>query len=389
MWWFVRNSDDAMKEEKQKKIVYVMESCFDINGIPSFQYFIPKELHIKFDILENILLIGNDKGEAIQKVQKEGLTARISKNIVSMIYNIIRLKPKTVVVFHRLGLPQRALLILIAKIFSMKVVRVLDLSIDNLPKFKKIPVLKLPIEVIKHISIYLQLLLADEIVCWTKYEIDILPKSMKVDKGKFHIIPIGHNFQIGTPPAKKNHIITVSKLWSPRKNLDTIVDVFGRVVRERECKLIVVGNFLEGKYKTSDGYEIGERYRRRVMDIIKEKNMGDYIEFVGTKSSEELQGLYRESRIFYLPSKLETFGMVFVEAMASGLPIVAMPNSAVKYVVRDGITGFLREDPEEQKEAILKLLSDEKLYKKMQENCLKEAENYRWENIIEKWHEII
>jgi len=75
--------------------------------------------------------------------------------------------------------------------------------------------------------------------------------------------------------------------------------------------------------------------------------------------------------------------------MASGTPIVAMKNSAVQYVVKDGVTGFLRNDEEGQKEAILRLLTDEKLYKEMQKNCLKEAEKYKWENVIKKWESLI
>ena len=90
-----------------------------------------------------------------------------------------------------------------------------------------------------------------------------------------------------------------------------------------------------------------------------------------------------------MPSKLETFGVVFVEAMASGTPIVAMKNSAVQYVVKDGITGFLRNTEDGQKEAILRLLNDEELYRKMQENCLKEASKYCWSNIIEEWERVI
>ena len=55
----------------------------------------------------------------------------------------------------------------------------------------------------------------------------------------------------------------------------------------------------------------------------------------------------RESDIFILPSRNETFGMVYMEAMASGCITVCSKNDGVDGIIRDGINGFLCEDIEE------------------------------------------
>ena len=139
----------------------------------------------------------------------------------------------------------------------------------------------------------------------------------------------------------------------------------------------------EGRFETGEGYE------GMIKKLLDELDLGDNVKFLDFVLDKEIQDLYKKAKIFYLPSKMETFGRVYAEAMASGTPIVAMKNSAVQYVVTEGMTGFLGNKEEVQKEAILKLLTDDEFYKKMQENCLKEAEKVRWESVIRGWKEVI
>jgi len=310
-------------------------------------------------------------------------------SVLEVLKCIVKVKPDILLILHYFGSPLALLLIIVSKLLRIKSVIVTDFTEAGLPRIHRSP-LKTIKDVLRYILFLSQLILVDAPVCFTEYEVDILSKIYPLIRRKCKIIPIGNNFDIRTS-KKENYILTVSRWWSDRKNLHTILKVFSEVVKEKECKLVVVGKFIEGKYHIPDEnrWETGEEYRQKIMKLIDELNLKNYVEFVGVKMGKELQELFRKARIFYLPSKNETFGMVFVEAMASGTPIVAMKNSAVQYVVKDGVTGFLRNDEEGQKEAILKLLTDERLYKEVQKNCLKEAEKYKWKSVIKKWERLI
>ena len=333
---------------------------------------------------DSLIFVENQHG-----CPKQLLHISYPRNIRKIIKNIIKNRRNCIlVIFNYFGSPFVLPLLIISKVFGVKTVIVTDFTEIGLPRLRKSP-LKALKELARYILLYLQLLLVDAPVCYTKYEIDVLSR-IKPSRDKYRVIPIGNNIEIGTS-EKENYILTVSRWWSDRKNLHTILKVFSEVIKEVDCKLVVVGKFTTGRYYIldEDRWERGDEYKQKVTKLLKELDLEKYVEFVGVKIGKELQELYRKARIFYLPSKNETFGIVYVEAMASGTPIVAMKNSAVQYVVKDGVTGFLRNDEEGQKEAILRLLTDEKLYKEMQENCLKEAEKYRWENVIKKWERLI
>jgi glycosyltransferase involved in cell wall biosynthesis len=64
------------------------------------------------------------------------------------------------------------------------------------------------------------------------------------------------------------------------------------------------------------------------------------VEFVGKKLGKELADYYRKADIFVFPSKSDTFGVVMLEAMASGLPIAAYPVTGPIDVIEQGITGY-------------------------------------------------
>ncbi len=94
--------------------------------------------------------------------------------------------------------------------------------------------------------------------------------------------------------------------------------------------------------------------------------VSDRVEFTGWVSGDVKQNLFDTADIFCLPTSYDSFGMGFLEAMANGLPIVAMDWGPISDIIPNGKAGYLieRSEPTLVAEAINKL-SDEKLRKKM------------------------
>jgi glycosyltransferase involved in cell wall biosynthesis len=93
--------------------------------------------------------------------------------------------------------------------------------------------------------------------------------------------------------------------------------------------------------------------------------------FTGWKYGEELARLLAGADCFVFPSRTDTFGLVMLEAMACGLPVAAHPVTGPIDVVREGLTGCLREDLTQAIEGALRLDRGP---------CREQALEYRWEN---------
>jgi len=322
-----------------------------------------------------------------------------NENWISLIKNIIRIKPDVVFLHHSFDSPKHLFLQIFLKMLNIKIIIGLDLLKVNfvytLFNFEIKRYREFLKDLIKYPLMYLQILLADGLWCRTQYEKDFIFPVMKHSRNKFIVIPPGHNFKIGTS-TKDLYILTISGWWQDRKNLHTVIKVFSEVIKKKKCKLVVVGDFFKGKYKTFDKtgekytgkYETGEIYKRKIMDLIEELNLTDYVEFVGVKIGKELEKIFKRAKIYYMPTKCDTFAPVWLGAMSFGTPIVAMKNSCVQYIIKDNV-GFLRNTQKRQKKAILRLLTDKKLYEQMRKNCLKEAEKYKWRNIIKEWYRVM
>jgi glycosyltransferase involved in cell wall biosynthesis len=111
--------------------------------------------------------------------------------------------------------------------------------------------------------------------------------------------------------------------------------------------------------------------------------------FVGDVFKKAL--FYRAADVFVLPSAgPEIFGIVNLEAMACGVPIVASKIGGVPDIVKDGENGLLvpPRDSEALADAIIYLLENEDMREKMGKNGRKKAEGYSWERIAEETEEI-
>lgn len=115
--------------------------------------------------------------------------------------------------------------------------------------------------------------------------------------------------------------------------------------------------------------------------------------FTGFVDEDELIEYYRGSDVVVLPSTgiAEGFGMVLIEGNACGKPVIGTRIGGIQYVIRDGETGLLvpPKDPGALADAIIKVLQDKDLARKMGENGRKLVEeNYTWEKAADMTEEI-
>ena len=121
--------------------------------------------------------------------------------------------------------------------------------------------------------------------------------------------------------------------------------------------------------------------------------MKDKVVFLGSKTHEQLKEIYASSDVFVAPSVTakdgdkEGFGLVFLEAMASGLPVIGSNSGGIPSIVKDTENGFLvkEKDVDDLGEKINLLITDQELYRKYSENAIKTAKQYDYCKIAQKY----
>jgi len=178
-------------------------------------------------------------------------------------------------------------------------------------------------------------------------------------------------------------------------NLEEKISILyvGRIAREKNLSLLV-NSFkkLNKKYKnkieliiTGDGPELKK---------IK-KESPDNVVFTGFKNGLALSQVYASADIFAFPSVTETYGNVVIEAMASGLPVVAVLAGGVKENLKNNFNGLAvgSNDLEEFSSKLEKLIVNDKLRDSLAHNARQYALKQSWDHIFEKlnisYHQVI
>ena len=115
------------------------------------------------------------------------------------------------------------------------------------------------------------------------------------------------------------------------------------------------------------GAETTDMDGNRLEELLREKGLQDVVHFHGPLFGPEKASLFARSDVFVLPSFNETFGLVNLEAMSAGLPVVSTREGGIPDLVQDGVTGYLCEKGSEAdfSEKIRILLEDSTLRKRM------------------------
>lgn len=159
---------------------------------------------------------------------------------------------------------------------------------------------------------------------------------------------------------------------SKEKSVDFLIKVFAKVSKEiPNAYLLIAG----------DGPE-----KKALENLVKKLNLTHKIIFLGLIDFKDVPSVYKEADVFVFASQTETQGMVVLEAMASGLPVLAAKDRVFQDVIESGQDGFLIEKNEDKfSKTLINLLKDENLRKLISQNAIKKAGKFSLEEIAGKF----
>lgn len=196
----------------------------------------------------------------------------------------------------------------------------------------------------------------------------------KMGVRKITVIPNGVDFKkftnVGGPTSHIDSpfvVLSVGRLEKV-KGHKYLIEAFSEIKKEiPEAKLVLVGDGSERGNLENQADKLG---------------ISRSIEFVGEILHDELPRWYHGVDVFVMPSLSEGFGITAIEAMASGLAIVATRVGSLSEIVQDGEAGILveRGNAEQISSAVLRIYRDETFRLTLEENGKREAQKFDWRN---------
>jgi D-inositol-3-phosphate glycosyltransferase len=209
-------------------------------------------------------------------------------------------------------------------------------------------------------------------------KVDVIPPG--VDISIFHPIPRAEaRALLGADPA--GHCILFVGRIERLKGVETLLRA-ASILRARG----VLGDHC-GCVKVIGGDpDFPQEEMAFLQTLSVELGMENVVEFLGKRPQEELPAHYAAANVVVMPSQYESFGMVALESMACGTPVVASGVGGLLYLVQDGHTGFHIPDsePEALADRLQQILSDGELEKEMARQAVIVARSYSWRTVAEQ-----
>ncbi len=166
----------------------------------------------------------------------------------------------------------------------------------------------------------------------------------------------------------------------PIKGIDTLIEAMGLLDEDSlaNTTLVLVGGDLD-----ESGLPVGPL--ARVVEDARQAGIADHCRFVGSQPQDRLPLFYSASDVVVVPSRYESFGLVAVEAMACGRPVIASHVGGLTFTVLDEQTGLLvpHGDGSALAAAMVRLLGDSSLRELMGFEGHQEAQRFSWESVAQ------
>ncbi|MBK9122938.1 MAG: glycosyltransferase [Chloroflexi bacterium] len=235
---------------------------------------------------------------------------------------------------------------------------------------------------------------ADRVIAATQAEHHQLLWLYRVDRRKVSIVPPGVDTSQFKPMNRDVARASVGLcdgekmlLFVGRLEPLKAVDILLRALHELHT---VEPSVLAGVRLMVVGGEAGNPERTRLCSLAEQLGVDGYVQFAGSKEHASLPVFYAAAEALIMPSDYESFGMVALEAMASGTPVIASAVGGLQYLIRDGETGFLVpvRDPESLAERIRQMLIDPNLRDTLARAAADRAVQYDWKLVVDQVIEV-
>ncbi|NQT01971.1 MAG: glycosyltransferase family 4 protein, partial [Planctomycetes bacterium] len=172
------------------------------------------------------------------------------------------------------------------------------------------------------------------------------------------------------PETQTLRLLTAGRL-SVTKRVEILIDAID-ILNSQGCQILlkIVG---------------GGQTRQKLKQIVTEKSLDNIIEITGRIDAEDMPRVYRQNDIFISASKLEGMSNAMLEAMASGLPIIAARCEGTEELIAENGLVIENANAEEIAKAIKKLIDDRQLRNQMSIAAGKQAQQFTWGRIAEKY----
>lgn len=182
------------------------------------------------------------------------------------------------------------------------------------------------------------------------------------------------------PPGKK--VVLYAGRMSPEKGPLKLVKAFLALLEQRRDVFLVLAGEFSGR-EESDRTAYGAAIKSECAKI------QDHCVILGDIAPQSMQEVYAIADLVVMPSVFsEPFGMVAIEAMAAGVPVLAARKGGLMEIIEDRVTGiFIRDEDQPRAFAnqISEILDDEELIARVQQNARRYVEpRFRWEMVAER-----
>jgi len=189
-------------------------------------------------------------------------------------------------------------------------------------------------------------------------------------------------------PHRHQMILFVGRI-QPLKGIDTLIRALG-LIKAREPELVknVCVCIIGGDPKQDSDYERSELARLKALQM--ELELGDLVTFLGARDQDSLIYYYSAAEMVVMPSHYESFGMVVLEAMACGTPVIASDVGGLSFNIEDGYNGYLvpGRSPQAMADKIILLLRYPVLRDQLGEQAQTWVTRYSWVHIADELLEV-